>query len=322
MGHERQRLEELKKYAILDSEPEEAFDRVTRVAKKIFDVPIALVSLIDENRQWFKSNQGLDVCETARDISFCTHAIKKNEPFVVPNALEDPLFKDNPLVTSAPNIRFYAGIPLTSPQGYNLGTLCIIDTKPRFLTSDQIDILRDLSRVVVDAFELRTLASLDCLTGLKRRNSFMAAATAEMARAERYGHNFSVIALDIDHFKQVNDRYGHAVGDLVLQHVAQICQANLRRVDTAGRFGGEEFIILLPETDLDDAIRVGERIRITIEDAVTRDSGNFIHVTTSVGVADKLGTDAKDVHTILTEADKMLYEAKSGGRNCTMPKVA
>ncbi|NNE84378.1 MAG: GAF domain-containing protein [Alphaproteobacteria bacterium] len=157
--NEVERLAALHRYGVLDTPAEEAFDRITRLAQSALRVPIVLVSLIDENRQWFKSKQGLDTPETARDISFCTHAIQQNEPLIITDALEDSRFRSNPLVTGAPNIRFYVGVPLRTPDGHNIGTLCAIDQKPRELTDDHIHILRDLASLVMDELELRRLAA-------------------------------------------------------------------------------------------------------------------------------------------------------------------
>ena len=322
LQNEKQRIEDLKRYAILDTSPEESFDRITRIATKVFDVPIAVISLVDDARQWFKSKQGVSVCETARDISFCTHAIEKDQPFIINDATSDPRFKDNPMVTGAPYIRFYAGIPIKSPRGYNLGTFCIIDTEPRQLSPDMLEILRDLTRVVVDEMELRSVASFDCLTGLHRRTSFMEAAKTEMQRSIRYGSNFSIITFDIDHFKKINDTYGHAAGDLVLQHISRICRDNLRVIDVAARFGGEEFVILLPETDLPEAGLIAERLRYAFENHHFIDNGNQIRFTTSFGIADRATSSAMDISTILNEADDWLYEAKANGRNQVLPKCA
>lgn len=143
--NETERLAALCDLNVLDTAPEERFDRLTRLAKCHFDVPIALVSLIDSARQWFKSRQGLDATETPRNISFCGHAILAGDILCVPNALLDPRFADNPLVTGGPKIRFYAGAPLHSPEGLRIGTLCIIDDRPRDLSRDQLSILRDLA---------------------------------------------------------------------------------------------------------------------------------------------------------------------------------
>ncbi|KAA3625810.1 MAG: PAS domain S-box protein [Proteobacteria bacterium] len=142
--NEVRRLRALEELAILDTRPEERFDRITRLAKKVFDVPIALVSLVDRDRQWFKSRQGLDALETPRDISFCGHAILKESIFVVPDTLEDPRFADNPLVTGPPHIRFYAGRPLNSDRGERLGTLCVIDSSPRSFGVTELELLDDL----------------------------------------------------------------------------------------------------------------------------------------------------------------------------------
>lgn len=151
---ENDRLAALIRYDVLDTLPEETFDRLTRLATIILDTPIALVSLIDRDRQWFKSRVGLDAEQTPRDISFCGHAILGDEMFEVHDASTDSRFADNPLVAGAPNIRFYAGAPLTTPDGHRIGTLCAIDTQPRTLTDAQRAALQDLSRVVVDEMEL------------------------------------------------------------------------------------------------------------------------------------------------------------------------
>ena len=129
--------------SVLDTPAEERFDRITRIAQQHFRVPIALVSLIDSERQWFKSRQGLEAKETPRDISFCGHAILSEDILCIPNALADPRFADNPLVAGGPNIRFYAGAPLHAPGGARVGTLCIIDDQPRSLSADELSVFRD-----------------------------------------------------------------------------------------------------------------------------------------------------------------------------------
>lgn len=143
--NEQQRLRALQKLCILDTPPEERLDRITRIATHFFNVPIALVTLVDAQRQWFKSCQGLDVSETPRSISFCGHTILGNTAMVVPDTLRDPRFADNPLVESEPRIRFYAGYPLSAADGSKLGTLCLIDRRPRKLRAADLDVLRDLA---------------------------------------------------------------------------------------------------------------------------------------------------------------------------------
>ncbi len=153
--HEAARLAELEQYEILDTPPEEAFDGLTRLAAQICGTPIALVSLIDTNRQWFKAKVGIDAPETPRDIAFCAHAIHQSDLLIVPDTTQDLRFADNPLVTTDPNIRFYAGMPLITPTGHAMGTLCVIDRMPKQLTSDQMTALRILGEQVVSQLELR-----------------------------------------------------------------------------------------------------------------------------------------------------------------------
>lgn len=150
------RVDALKRHELLDTEPDPAFDAVTEAARTAFDVPIALVSLVDETRQWFKSCIGLEVRETARDISFCTHAIGQSDVYVVPDAAADPIFVDNPLVTGAPHIRFYAGAPLIDADGFALGTLCVIDVQPRRFPARDRAHLTALARCALSAIELHS----------------------------------------------------------------------------------------------------------------------------------------------------------------------
>lgn len=154
-ANEKERLKRLERYRILDTPPEEAFDRVTRIVAETIGVPIALVSLVDRERQWFKSRYGLQATQTPRDVAFCAHAILDDGLLVVQDASKDPRFADNPLVTNDPSVRFYAGAPLKTSDGFNLGTLCAIDQRPRTLTDKERQLLFDLSNIVVDELELR-----------------------------------------------------------------------------------------------------------------------------------------------------------------------
>lgn len=153
--NEKHRLHVLWQYEVLDTVPEEVFDDLTELAARICEAPIALISLVDEDRQWFKARFGVDVKETSRDVSFCSHAINQPDLFIVSDASQDPRFARNPLVTSEPRIRFYAGAPLVTPDGYALGTLCVIDKAPRQLRPDQKQALTILARHVVSQLELR-----------------------------------------------------------------------------------------------------------------------------------------------------------------------
>ena len=149
------RVAALERYAILDTEPEQAFDDLALLASYVCKTPIALISLVDEKRQWFKSKVGISASETPREIAFCSSAIQQLDLFIVPDTLQDERFRNNPLVVSEPNIRFYAGAPLITEDGYALGTLCVVDRAPRQMTAEQKDALRALSRLVLAQMEFR-----------------------------------------------------------------------------------------------------------------------------------------------------------------------
>ena len=157
--NEAERLAALREYQILDTAAEQAYDDIVALAAYLCDVPIAMISLVDESRQWFKSKLGLNQQETPRDVAFCAHAILQAEPLIVRDALKDARFADSALVTRDPHIRFYAGFPLTSPEGFALGTLCAIDRKPRQLDTEQKTAMHALSRQVMSLLELRRVSA-------------------------------------------------------------------------------------------------------------------------------------------------------------------
>ena len=308
------RLLALQRYGVLDTPPEQPFDKLTELVRSVLGVPISAVSLVDAERQWFKSIAGLSVCETSREVSFCSHAIQLRQPLVVPDATLDMRFANNPLVTGEPGIRSYLGIPLETPDGYNIGALCAIDVKPRPFSASDIAVMTKFAELVVNELELRQLAMSDGLTGTMTRRAWVEAATKEISRGQRHDTPASIILFDIDHFKKVNDVHGHPAGDLVLQTLSQRCFGILRDSELMGRIGGEEFAIILPATDAEGALALAERMRAQFAETPVDIDGTALSVTASFGVC-SLSSGIPDAAVWLARADTALYAAKAAGRN-------
>ncbi len=328
------RLASLEGMNLLSTPREGDLDRVTRTAKQLFGAEIALVTLIDKDRQWFKSRQGLDVSETPRDISFCGHAIIGTETFVVRDAASDARFHDNPLVTGGPKIRFYAGRPLTNRDGYRIGTLCVISSEPRDVEQAELQALEDLARMAEIILENETLSEtqasllkslvaaqrdklLDPLTGLWNRRGLDVLFEKEIIRTARDVTSLAVLMVDIDHFKQINDRFGHATGDRAISLLASALVRNTRSSDIVARFGGEEFVILAPGLDDQTLPVLGRKLVAACRTETRVDTGDELHeFTVSIGAV-----LASPTHTptepgrLLEAADQALYVAKAAGRN-------
>ncbi|BAT58116.1 putative diguanylate cyclase YegE [Variibacter gotjawalensis] len=312
---ESARLEALERYDILDSVPEESFDRVTRLVQRLFGVPISNITFIDGHRQYFKSSAGMVCDDTDRGPALCYAAIRADAPLVLPDTLKDPRFADNQFVIGEPHVRFYAGAPLRSDDGYPIGTLCAIDTKPRDFSEADLATLKDLAQIVESELNLRRLASTDSLTGLLSRRSFHSEANRIINLGQRYGTRAACIAIDLDHFKSINDRFGHAKGDEVLRRTTQACAKALRKADILGRIGGEEFAVMLPHTDPEASREVVEKLRAAIANVMFDYEDEPFTVTASFGLA-QFDRSVKDIDELLRRADIALYEAKKAGRNC------
>ena len=225
---EAARLAALEQYNILDTPPEQSYDDITSLAAFICDVPIALISLVDADRQWFKSKVGIDVRETSRDVSFCAHAIAGTDIMVVNDALEDERFSENQLVTCAPNIRFYAGVPLVTPEGHPLGTLCVIDHQPRELSDHQIKTLKSLARQVVTQLELqRVSAQLANALEKIRLMEGLIPICSYCKGIRNDGGYWSTVEKFIDQFSDVE--FTHGVCDRCMQqHFPDVAQVLLK----------------------------------------------------------------------------------------------
>jgi len=307
---EAERIRALHELGLLDTEPEGRFDRLTRLARRLFDVPTALVTLVDRDRQWFKSANGLDARELPRDTSFCGHAILADDILCIRDARSDERFADNPLVTGEPYIRFYAGCPVRSAGGHNLGTLCLIDSRPRGLDEDEWIDLRDLAGLVERELQLRELAQTDELTGLVNRRGFMNSASQSLHIAQRAGLDAAVVLIDLDGFKSINDTHGHAAGDELLSTFADRLSASMRASDVCGRLGGDEFAILLTGSASEDPERFVERICHEGPVAeVTRPDGGTVCF--SHGVVRFDPARHTTVADLLWEADERMYGDKA-----------
>jgi len=314
---EARRLAALYATRLLGSPPEDAFDRITRMATRLLKMPIALVSLVDKDIQWFKSRCGFAPTGSPRDISFCGHAILDHEPLVVPDALLDPRFADNPLVTGEEHVRFYAGVQLYSIDRMAIGTLCVLDRVPRTLDHDELDILRDLARMVEGLIQHRQLASAarslysyldldpadpelsaaagqvefllnhDVLTGLANRQSLVRAVQKHLAAMDDGEGNVKtlVASINVDKFKRLNELLGHHGGDKALVTITRSLQALLRPGDMLARAGNDEFVLLLPGLGDDSAAR--DRLRQLMQAAHHEymTPGGPIPLTCSIGYA-------------------------------------
>jgi diguanylate cyclase (GGDEF)-like protein len=454
-AQETERLEKLRSYEILDSLPEEAHDRITRLAARMLDMPVAVISLVEGDRQWFKAQVGGTRNEIPRELSFCAHAICQDDVFVIEDTTKDPRFSQNPFVTGDPNVRFYAGAPLRTNDGLNMGTLAVLDSKPRTLSEDDKQNLTDFAAMVMDAMETRfiidranaaerrfidameslpngfvlydkddrlvicneryreiyaesadyivpgatfeeiirkgvengqypdaigneeawiaqriemhqnpgepieqhlpgdtwlrvqerrtsegglvgfrfditelkrqereliRLAWTDSLTDAMNRHRFMDLAGKEVERARRRNSELSLLLLDADHFKQINDKYGHAAGDAILKGLVERWTRSLRSHDLIGRIGGEEFSIVLPDANAANAMCTAERLRKEIAELPFAFEGQLLRVTVSIGVATLAA--GENLPALMQRADRALYRAKEAGRDEVIASAA
>ncbi len=330
---ELERLESLKELHILDTPIDDSFERITRLVKTVFNTPIVAISLVDEKRQWFKSQQVLDVCETSRAISFCGHAILNDGLFVVKDASQDVRFSDNPLVVGEPHIRFYASHPLKSLKGHAIGTLCIIDHAPRDFSEEDAQALKDFAAIVEKELisqnvSIAQQALMDELNEAKRKSLIDSLARVwnrsaiEQIYFKQYAYNLAqekkmgLAMLDIDFFKAINDKYGHDAGDFVLKEICKTVLKSLRGDDAFGRWGGEEFLIVFNNDQQDVLRRVAERIKDSVENLEMVYEGNHIKASLTIGLvifdpSDEGVTPKEMIH----KADELLYEGKKSGRN-------
>lgn len=326
------RRDAIARYQILDSEPEVQFDDIAKLAAQIIGTRAAAISFIDETRQWFKARCGIDAQETPIAVSFCSHAIEAGALFVIKNAIEDPRFAKNPLVTGPPHIRFYAGMQIHAADGTPIASLCVIDSEPRpqgltpleemTLTTlaGQVEVLLELRRLLLEreaqlaaqsqlSEKLLHVAAHDELTGLPRRDLFQKRLIATMRDAKQAGERVALLLVDVDHFKQINDSLGHDAGDALLRCFAERLRKTLRKEDTAARLGGDEFGVILGginhQEKIADVVRsLNQRLQEPM-----RHRGRMINCKASIGVA-IYPDHAANAEGLIKCADLALGEAK------------
>ena len=298
----------ISRYEILDTSSEPEFEDITKLAAAVCEASFAAISFVCEDRQWFKSEVGLGINQTPISVSFCAHAIRQPDIFVVTDAQKAPLFSDNPLVTGNPGIRFYAGVPILAFDQTPIASLCVLDSKarPQGLTdlqqmtlhvlAKQVEAQLELRRSIIErdtraieqqstATALRWIATHDSLTHLGNRALFHTQLDLALAKAEKTGTGFALILIDVDHFKQINDSLGHDAGDAVLQSFARRLSDMVRVGDTVARLGGDEFGIVLTSVKTKAHLtKIVESLNIRLREKLEHD-GRLIECRASIGVA-------------------------------------
>jgi GGDEF domain-containing protein len=245
---ENERLSDLYAHGILDGPSNAQLDRIVALAAEILGTPIALISLVDRDRQWFLSRHGLEARETPRDVAFCHHAIRSDQVFVVADALQDSRFHDNPLVQGDPKIRFYAGAPLIARSGLRLGTLCVIDRQPHLLTPYQEELLAQFSAMAMHEINHLRQARLCPLTAVFTRQALLAEGERVLKKARSQGHTPVLVTVALAGLRQLNaEADGATRVDERLERISAVCRSHAGTTGLVGRSGGGEFSLIWPD---------------------------------------------------------------------------
>ena len=311
---------------------EERFERITRIARRALHTPVAAISLLNEDKQWFKSAAGWGISELSRDQAICRLTVEANQIVMINDTLADPRVAKLPIVMGAPRFRAYAGHPLVDDEGTCVGTFCVLDLKPReFAPVDRqalIDIAALVQRELFSDQLSNAHSALTSKLGMARREALMDPLThlwnrrgasvllkAAVASADQRGTPLALALLDLDNFKRINDTRGHQAGDEALRRVASRLLSTVRGDDAICRLGGDEFLVLMADTDAAIATRVAERMRHAITDSPLPTRDGAISVSVSVGCTIRQPREPTAVDALLERADKALMESKAAGRN-------
>jgi len=311
---------------------EERFERLTRLARRALNVPVAAITFLNEEKQWFKSVAGWSVTELPNDQSFCPITLAAGQLTVFEDTHQEPAVRGHPLVTTGPQFRFYAGLPIMDENDNLCGTFCIFDQKPRQLSKLDRATLEDLAaltqREIVGEHLKSVHSSLTSKLGIARRESMMDPLTrlwnrrgasvlikSALDAAREQGSMVGLAVLDLDNFKRINDTYGHQIGDEVLRKTALRLIQSIRSNDSVCRIGGDEFLLLMKDTNSEIARQTTERVRRNIVDTPIPTRQGDIGVSTSVGYAVRDGHEETSVEELISRADKALLKSKSMGRD-------
>lgn len=294
--------------ALLDTEPEEEFDRIARLAQRLLTVSSALVSFMDHDRQWYKARVGVDTTEAARSETFCTHVIDSGEPLVVEDATSDSRFSGNPHVIADGGVRFYAGVPIHSPGGHAVGTLCVFDGTPRRADPATLEPLLDLAAMVDEIIAARVRANVDELTGLQNRRGFLQAAEPLLRLADRADVTMTLGFFDVNGLKRINDTFGHDAGDQAIVATGELLGACFRSADVVARLGGDEFVVLFVVAGVEGAAIAAKRLDDAIADRNARGDLPF-ELSVAAGFIER-APNGHTVEELLAEADAAMYERK------------
>ncbi len=306
---ETRRLAALHALNILESEREERFDRLTRLAQRVFKTQAAQVNLVDEDRVWFKSSLGMGGAEAARNLSFCAHTILDPETTVVADATLDERFADNPHVIGNPNIRFYAGHPITAPGGEPVGTFCVFDDAPRDAAEFDEETLRELAAMAEAEIASLSLAIGDELTGLSNRRGFEMLGERLLEAGRRLGLAVTAVYADLDNMKPINDGFGHEAGDRAIVETAQILSRVLRNSDLIARLGGDEFCAVLAGAEAEEAAIAADRIEQALR-ARNAETEEPFELGISVGMAEAAPGTETTLWDLTAAADAAMLAAK------------
>lgn len=326
------KLANIPRSSLLYTPLEDRFERITRLARRALRVPVAGVTLVDASRQWFKSVTGWNVSELPIEQSICRWTLQTGAPTVIDDLSRDARTSGHALVTGGPQFRFYAGSPLQSDEGITVGTFCVYDVEPRGLSTSDRQALVDLANLAQQEFLSDRLNDLYAMLtrklGVARRESLMDPLTRlwnrrgacvllknAIDRADRTQSALAVALIDLDGFKRVNDTYGHQTGDEVLRRLARRLVAVTRSSDFCCRIGGDEFLLLMVDTDAETALRVAERVRRDITASPIRAGQDRMPVSASVGFTVRAPGQAVEIEELIARADEGLLQSKKAGRN-------